>query len=137
MPRLRILLISPSGYSFNMSIRVKSLHPLFAASVSGMDLSKPVDPGTLAEIVAALDRHAVLLFPGQALDDEQQIHFAMRFGPPEKSIGAIRKDRKARLRSEIADVSNLNANNGIRSRGDAWRMMLLANELWHTDSSFK
>src|SRR5215467_11673951 len=113
MPRLRILLISPSGYFFNMSVRVKSLHPLFVASVSGVDLSKSLDQGTLPEIEMALDRYAVLVFPGQVVSDEQQILLASRFGPVEKSIGAIRKDRKARLRSELADVSNLNADNGI------------------------
>jgi alpha-ketoglutarate-dependent 2,4-dichlorophenoxyacetate dioxygenase len=120
-----------------MSIRVKSLHPLFVGSMSGVDLRGGVDRKTLEEIEAALDRYAVLVFPGQALDDEQQIRLARWFGPLEKSIGSIRKDRKVRLRSELADVSNLNSDNGIRSRDDAWRMMLLANELWHTDSSFK
>jgi alpha-ketoglutarate-dependent 2,4-dichlorophenoxyacetate dioxygenase len=120
-----------------MSIRVKSLHPLFVGSVSGVDLSGCIDRKTLGEIEAALNRHAVLVFPGQALTDERQVCLAGQFGPLEKSIGAIRKGRKARLRSELADVSNLTSNNGIRSRDDAWRMMLLANELWHTDSSFK
>lgn len=120
-----------------MPIAVKPLHPLFVGRVEGVALSRPVDQGTFSEIEAALDRHAVLVFPGQALNDEQQISLARQFGPLEKSIGAIRKDRKARLRSEFADLSNLNSDNGIRSQGDAWRMMLLANELWHTDSSFK
>ena len=120
-----------------MSIRVKSLHPLFVAGVFGVDLSESVDQGALAKIDAALDRYAVLVFPNQALDDEQQIRLASQFGPLEESIGAIRKDRKPRLRSELADVSNLSADNRIRARDDAWRMMLLANELWHTDSSFK
>ena len=120
-----------------MSIRVKSLHPLFVGSVSGVDLSGCIGRKTLGEIETALDRHAVLVFPGQALKDDQQISLARQLGPPEKSIGAIRKDRKARLRSELADVSNLNSDNGIRAQDDSWRMMLLANELWHTDSSFK
>jgi alpha-ketoglutarate-dependent 2,4-dichlorophenoxyacetate dioxygenase len=120
-----------------MSIGVKSLHRFFVGSVSGVDLSRCVDRKTFGEIETALDRHAVLVFPGQALNDEQQIRLARQFGPLERSIGAIRKDRKARLRSELADLSNLNSDNGIRAQGDAWRMMLLANELWHTDSSFK
>jgi alpha-ketoglutarate-dependent 2,4-dichlorophenoxyacetate dioxygenase len=120
-----------------MSIRVKSLHPLFVGSVFGVDLSGSLDRRILGEIEAALDHHAVLVFPGQVLNDEQQIRLARRLGPLEKSIGAIRKDRQARLRSELADLSNLNSDNRIRSRNDRWRMMLLANELWHTDSSFK
>lgn len=51
---------------------------------------------------------------------------------------SIRKDRKHRLHSNaLADISNLDENNNIRSTSDRWRMMMLANQLWHTDSSFK
>jgi len=76
-------------------------------------------------------------FPSQPLTDEEQIAFSRLFGPLETSIGTIRKNRKHRLRSELADISNLDGENNIRAPGDAWRMMLLANQLWHTDSSFK
>ena len=120
-----------------MRILVKALHPLFAGEVSGVDLRLPVDRNVLLEIEAALDRCAVLVFRGQPLADEEQIAFSRRFGPLETSIGTIRKNRKHRLRSELADISNLDGENNIRAPGDAWRMMLLANQLWHTDSSFK
>jgi alpha-ketoglutarate-dependent 2,4-dichlorophenoxyacetate dioxygenase len=82
----------------------------------------------------------VLVFREQMLDDEQQIAFSRLFGPLETQIGKIRKDRKdrkQRLGKELADISNLDENNNIRAASDRWRMMLLANELWHTDSSFK
>lgn len=59
------------------------------------------------------------------------------FGPLETSIGAIRTDRKQRLRRELADISNLDEHNNIRRPGDNARMRMLANQLWHTDSSFK
>ena len=120
-----------------MTILVKALHPLFAGEVSGVDLRLPVDRNVLLEIEEALDRCAVLVFRGQPLADEEQIAFSRRFGPLETSIGTIRKNRKHRLRSELADISNLDGENNIRAPGDAWRMMLLANQLWHTDSSFK
>jgi alpha-ketoglutarate-dependent 2,4-dichlorophenoxyacetate dioxygenase len=72
------------------------------------------------------------------LKDEQQIAFSRLFGPLETSIGTIRKGRRHRLRSnELADLSNLDENDNIRSLSDRWRMMMLANQLWHTDSSFK
>src|SRR6267378_4294932 len=120
-----------------VTILVKPLHPLFAGEVSGVDLRRPVDRKAFLEIEAALDRYAVLVCRGQLLADEEQIAFSRLFGPLETSIGTIRKDRKHRLRSELADVSNLDDKNNIRAPGDAWRMMLLANQLWHTDSSFK
>jgi alpha-ketoglutarate-dependent 2,4-dichlorophenoxyacetate dioxygenase len=120
-----------------VTIAVRPLHPLFVGSVEGVELSAPVDQETFSEVEAALERYAVLVFHGQALDDERQISFARRFGPLETSIGANRKNRKTWLRSEVVDLSNLDSNNGVRSPRDTWRMMLLANQLWHTDSSFK
>lgn len=121
-----------------MTLSVRPLHPLFVGEVTGMDLRSPTGPDTFRQIAAALDRHAVLVFHGQLIDDGQQIAFSRLFGRLETSIGTIRKDRKLRLRSrEIADVSNLDADNNIRPTSDRWRMMLLANQLWHTDSSFK
>ena len=120
-----------------MTIDTRQLHPVFVGEVIGVDLRQPLDPGTFREIEAALDRYAVLVFRNQFLDDDQQIAFSRLFGPLETSIGTIRKDRRHRLRPELSDVSNLDANNNIRPTSDRWRMMLLANELWHTDSSFR
>jgi len=120
-----------------VSICVKPLHPLFAGEVSGIAVSALLDRITICEIEAALERYAVLVFRNLALDDEQQISLARQFGPLERSIGAIAKHRQRRLPDVFADVSNLDHDNRIRSLGDSWRMMLRANELWHTDSSFK
>ncbi len=120
-----------------MTIAIKQVHPLFVGEVSGIDLRRPLAPDTFHMISGALDRFAVLIFREQPIDDEQQIAFSRLFGPLETSIGTIRKDRKQRLRRELADISNLDENSTIRSSGDRSRMMTLANQLWHTDSSFK
>jgi alpha-ketoglutarate-dependent 2,4-dichlorophenoxyacetate dioxygenase len=118
-------------------MQAKSLHPVFVAEVTGIELRDPIDRDSFLEIVASLDRHAVLVFRDQVLEDEQQIAFSKLFGPLETAIGTIRKDRKLRLRQELSDVSNLDDNNNIRAPSDRWRMMVQANELWHTDSSFR
>ncbi len=47
----------------------------FFARVDGVDLSRPTDEATLAAIVAAFDRYAILHFPGQQLTQEQQVAF--------------------------------------------------------------
>jgi alpha-ketoglutarate-dependent 2,4-dichlorophenoxyacetate dioxygenase len=120
-----------------MTISSRALHPLFGAEVSGVDLRKAVDQDTFAEIETALDQYAVLVFRDQLLNDDQQFALSLLFGPIETSIATIRKDRKHRLRRELSDISNLNEKNNIRPRSDRWRMMMLANQLWHTDSSFK
>jgi alpha-ketoglutarate-dependent 2,4-dichlorophenoxyacetate dioxygenase len=120
-----------------MTIAIRQLHPLFVGEVSGVDLRSPPAPDTFRAIAGALDRFAVLVFRKQPLEDEQQIAFSRLFGPLETSIGTIRKDRKQRLRGELADISNLDENSGVRAAGDRFRVNMLANQLWHTDSSFK
>ena len=52
-----------------MSIAIRQLHPLFVAEVSGVDLARPLAPPVEAEIAAAIDRYAVLVFHDQRLDD--------------------------------------------------------------------
>jgi alpha-ketoglutarate-dependent 2,4-dichlorophenoxyacetate dioxygenase len=118
-------------------IQVKQLHPLFMGEVSGVDLRKPVDAATVAEIVAAADKYAVLVFHDQPITDEQQIAFSRLLGPLETTVRALRKDHKARLNLHVSDISNLDEKNRILAAQDRRRMNGLANRLWHTDSSFK
>ena len=48
-----------------MTLSIQSLHPIFAASVEGVDLRVDLAPSVAAEIEAAMDRFGVLVFPGQ------------------------------------------------------------------------
>jgi alpha-ketoglutarate-dependent 2,4-dichlorophenoxyacetate dioxygenase len=117
-----------------MSLHVTQLHPLFVGEVSGIDLARPLPDETVAEVAAAIDRYAVLIFHGQTLDDDSQLAFARRFGPiePPQTYSGAR-----RLRPEFADVSNLDSDNRPRAPGDRRRMGALGNRLWHTDASFR
>ena len=120
-----------------MPISVKQLHPLFVGEVSGVDLSRPVEPATVREVVDAADRHAVLVFHDQRITDEQQIAFSALLGPLETTIKRFRPGHKPRLDLHISDVSNLDEEGGVLTREDRRRMNGLGNRLWHTDSSFK
>jgi alpha-ketoglutarate-dependent 2,4-dichlorophenoxyacetate dioxygenase len=120
-----------------MAIAVKQLHLLFAAEIGGVDLRELPSAATFAAIESALDRHAVLVFRDQAIDDDQQIAFTRLFGALDLSVGRLRADQKMRLPIEIADVSNLDENGELLSLLDRRRMYNLGNQLWHTDSSFK
>jgi alpha-ketoglutarate-dependent 2,4-dichlorophenoxyacetate dioxygenase len=122
----------------NVPIVVSPLHPAFVGEVSGIDLRHAVDPHAFRLIEEALDRYAVLRFHEQMLNDQEQLAFSRLFGRLETAIGTIRSNRRQRLDShELVDVSNLDADNGIRPPSDRWRLMMLANQLWHADSSFK
>ena len=121
-----------------MAIQVRQLHPLFVGEVSGVDLRHPTDEATQAEIQAAIDRHAVLVFHDQAIDDEQQIAFAERFGPLERSTLRTLRQGPSRLGHEaLVDVSNLDEYGRPFAPGERRQLFSLGNRMWHTDSSFK
>ncbi len=116
-----------------MTILVTRLTPAFAARIDCADITRPVDDSTWAEIRAAFDEHSVLLFRGQALDDETQIAFSRRFGPLE-----VTRSMNPAAGTPFARQSNLDIKTGDVIPPDDRRMVYqLANMLWHSDSSFK
>jgi alpha-ketoglutarate-dependent 2,4-dichlorophenoxyacetate dioxygenase len=118
-----------------MLVLVRSLHPCFGAEVSGVDLTRPLDAAAFGAVWDAFNEHAVLVFPGQALDDEQQVAFSQRFGPLEISI---RKDRPRHVsRPDVSDISNIDEAGDLLEPGDERAFYNAANRLWHSDSSFK
>jgi alpha-ketoglutarate-dependent 2,4-dichlorophenoxyacetate dioxygenase len=125
-----------------MSISIRTLHPLFAAELTGADLSAGVDASTQRAIQDAMDEHAVLVLPDQRLDDERQIAFAGLYGPLEVAPpvqykpGSFVQERRIRHR-EVFDVSNLDEYGRILALDDQRRAYGLGNQLWHTDSSFR
>ena len=118
-----------------MAIEVNPLHPCLGAEVRGVDLTRPVIPETFAAIEAAFNRHGVLVFPEQPVTDEQQLAFSLLFGPLE--VNPNYAGAKMRLRPDVADISNLDAEGQVLARDDRRNLFNLGNQLWHTDSSFK
>jgi taurine dioxygenase len=51
------------------------------ASVTGVDLTQPLAPGTVAAIRAAWLEHLVLAFPGQKMSHDDLERFTLYFGP--------------------------------------------------------
>lgn len=120
-----------------MALSVRQLHPLFVGEVSGVDMRQPTDAALVAEIVAAADRYAVLLFRQQVITDEQHVAFSRAFGRLETTIKAYRPGFKARLDPHVADISNLDEESRVLPADDRRRMSSLGNRLWHTDYTFK
>jgi alpha-ketoglutarate-dependent 2,4-dichlorophenoxyacetate dioxygenase len=120
-----------------MPLQLKPLHPLFAAEAGGVDLKKPLDAATIAAIDAAMDRHAVLVFRDQPLDQAQQIAFSRQFGPLD---AGLRKATGAPTRfqyEELIDVGNVALDGSVAGRDNAKLIGVLANQLWHSDSTFQ
>src|SRR5215470_1388866 len=118
-----------------MAIEVIPLHQTLGAQVRGVDLTRLVPPEVLAEVEAAFARYAVLVFPEQPVTDEQQLAFSCLFGPLE--VNPNYAGAKMRLRPDIADISNLDAEGRVLAREDRRNLFNIGNQLWHTDSSFK
>lgn len=119
---------------------VLPVHEDFVAEITGIDLAAPPGDDLAAKLRAALDRFAVLVIPGQALDEAEQLRVAKLFGPLETSVGASIYNAKRPRRldhAELSDISNLNEAGQLLDAGDIRRLINLSNQLWHTDSSFK
>lgn len=117
-----------------MAVTIQAVTNNFAAEVGDVDVSRPLSAGNLAQIQAAFDRYAVLVFPDQHLSTDQHLDFARYFGPLETTIHATRPDAKLRVRAEIADVSNLDVGDTILDRNSRKRMFELGNRMFHTAS---
>lgn len=118
-------------------VRVTALHANFIGQVSGLDLGRDISDAQRDAINAAMDRFAVLVFPGQALDDTQLFAFGARFGKIEDAATGTHQDRRRIANAQINDISNLRSDGAIMTADDRHRMSSLGNLLWHSDSSFK
>ena len=84
-----------------------------------------------------MDRHAVLVWRGQPLTEAQQLAFGRNFGPLDLGLKKARKNPDRHANDAIIDISNVNPEGGIYDRGHAKIISNLANQLWHSDSSFQ
>lgn len=53
----------------------------FGAEITGLDLSRPLPPATLAEVKAAWAKHGVVAFPDQPLTLDELEAFTLQIGP--------------------------------------------------------
>ncbi len=120
-----------------MAITVCPIGDSFAAEIGDLDLSRPLAAEDAEAVKRAFWKYSVLVFPEQRLSQDQHLDFARLFGPLETSIIAYRSDTPLRIRTDIADVSNLDHKDQIWDKDSRLRMFQLGNQIWHTDSSFK
>jgi alpha-ketoglutarate-dependent 2,4-dichlorophenoxyacetate dioxygenase len=118
-----------------MTISIDRVHRTFGARITGVDLARPLDDVTFTSIFEAFNEYSVLVFPKQALSDEEQIGFSRRFGALEQTISSIAN--KPNLARQIADLSNVDADGNMIDPDDKRMIYHSANQMWHTDSSFK
>jgi len=107
-------------------ISIRQLGYALGAEITGVDLSRPVDPAKLAAIKSAWLEHIVLVFPGQDISPEQQIAFSRNFGALDDNAATPRY-RHAQ-HSEIFVVSTKPVNGRPSETRNTGRN-------WHSDQS--
>jgi len=121
-----------------VSIRpVDPNRPGFAGVCTGVDIARGVSREDAMAIEKGMDHYAVLVLPGQNINDDQQYAFSQHFGPMETATGDIAQASQRRLSMDINDISNLDKDGKVLARDDRRRLFGLGNQLWHSDSSFK
>jgi alpha-ketoglutarate-dependent 2,4-dichlorophenoxyacetate dioxygenase len=114
------------------------LGPGFAAELRGVTLADiAADDAAYQETRAALEEHSVLVFRGQVLGgqvvtDEVQLAFSRCFGPLE-----VTKVGSLGVGSNLVILSTIDANGKVVPADHRLALRNKANQLWHTDSTFK
>lgn len=121
-----------------MGISIFPATPSFVAEIGDIDLRGPLAADDLRAVRDAFAVYAVLIFPAQKLSAEEHLAFATNFGPIERTVAAMLEGRKLRLREELSDLANLDADGNVWKKDSRMRLFqMMGNRLWHTDSSFK
>ena len=112
---------------------VVPLGPGFGAELCGVTLAEIVaDDAAYAAARAAFEQHSVLVFRNQEVIDELQLAFSRRFGPPE-----VTKVGSQGTGSHFVILSTIGPDGKVVPPDHRLSLRNKANQLWHTDSSFK
>src|SRR5260370_41977768 len=111
-----------------MPLSIRPLHPVFAAEVTGVDCTRPLDREQVAAIEVGMDEYPVLVFRGQRLTDAEQIAFTRHFGELESygTPGHIRRREDQRLGRGTARFSNLHKDGPVLSAEDRVGLLKVA-----------
>jgi alpha-ketoglutarate-dependent 2,4-dichlorophenoxyacetate dioxygenase len=114
-------------------MEITPLHDEFAAQVSGCSLLDVVcDAAAYRQVREAFEAHSVLVFRDQSITDEVQALFSRAFGPLELTkVGSVGAG------TVYAHITNIGPDGQTVAPDDRLAKVVAANQLWHTDSSFK
>ena len=109
------------------------LGPGFAAELCGVTLADVAADDAVYQVVrAAFEDHSVLIFRGQDVTDDAQIAFSRRFGPLE-----ITPPTTPGAGTHLVILTTLDKDGKVVPADHRIALRNRANQLWHTDSTFK
>lgn len=114
-------------------MNIVPLGPGFAAELRDVTIAEVASDNTAyAAVRAAFEEHSVLVFRGQEVTDESQLAFSRRFGPPE-----VTKVGSQGTGTHFVILTTIGEDGKVVPADHRLALRNKANQLWHTDSSFK
>src|SRR6266513_1090637 len=117
----------------DLPMDVVPLGPGFAAELRGVTLADVAsDDAAYSAARMAFEEYSVLVLRGQEVTDEVQLAFSRRFGPPEVTkVGSLGAG------TNLVILSTIDENGKVVPADHRLALRNKANQLWHTDSTFK
>jgi alpha-ketoglutarate-dependent 2,4-dichlorophenoxyacetate dioxygenase len=114
-------------------MEIVPLGPGFAAELRGVTLADvAADNGAYRAVRAAFEEHSVLVFRGRDVSDNAQLAFSRRFGPLEVTHAAAEG-----AGTNLVILSTIDKRGNVVPADHRLALRNKANQLWHTDSTFK
>jgi alpha-ketoglutarate-dependent 2,4-dichlorophenoxyacetate dioxygenase len=117
-----------------VTLGIDPLHDEFGATITGIELGRPLSADQIAELYAAIDDYSFLVFPDQDLDDERHLAFTRQLGEPEANHVALGRDGVVK---HFGTVGNVQEDGTVQGSDHKQTKFLTGNNMWHTDSSFR
>jgi alpha-ketoglutarate-dependent 2,4-dichlorophenoxyacetate dioxygenase len=114
-------------------MEIVPLGPGFAAELRGVKLADvAADDSAYNGVRAVFEEYSVIVFRGQEVTDEGQLAFSRRFGPLE-----ITKVGSLGAGTNLVILSTIDESGKVVPADHRLALRNKANQLWHTDSTFK
>ena len=115
--------------SIRLALKTSPLHDRFGVEIHDMELREVTAEMGYPQIRAAFEEHSLLLLRDQHLDDESHLRVGELFGP-------IEVRSKAPRPAAVSPVSNVVDGDRLAGEDEHHLLNMIANQLWHTDSTF-
>ena len=111
---------------------IKNLGSSLGVEIIGLKLKKDIDKNIIGQVSDLLSQFSVVVIRDQNITNDQHIHFSEYFGDLE-----VTKAGTNGSGSKLIILRNFDEDGNIVPATDRKRLNNLANQEWHSDSSFK
>ena len=111
---------------------IKNLGSTLGVEIIGLNLKINIDKNIIGQVSDLLSQFSVVVIRDQNITNDQHIHFSEYFGDLE-----VTKAGTSGSGSKLIILRNFDEDGNIVPATDRQRLNNLANQEWHSDSSFK